>query len=89
MRTTPRRAHAQAALDRPTPAGSLNSTVYAYDGTTFVGCVTAHEGTFSAFDPAGTPVGKFESQQAATRALPTISDTIAEGINTRKAGRAA
>jgi hypothetical protein len=89
MSTTPRRAPAQAGLDRPNPDRSLISTVYAYDGTTFVGCVTAHGGTFTAIDPAGTLVGEFESQQAATRALPTTSDTIGENINTRKTGRAA
>jgi hypothetical protein len=89
MSTTPRRRRAQAGLDRQNPDRSLISTVYVYDGTTFVGCVTAHEGTFSAFDPAGTLVGEFESQRAATRALPTISDTIGESVNTRKPGRAA
>jgi hypothetical protein len=88
MRTTPRHARAQAGLDHPTPDGSLNSTVYAYDGTTFVGCVTAKEGTFSAFNPAGTLIGEFESQRAATRALPTISDTIGVRINARKPGAA-
>jgi hypothetical protein len=89
MSTTRRRAHAQAGLDRPTPKRSLNSTVYAYDGTTFIGWVTAHEGTFSAFDPAGTLIGEFESQQDATRTLPTISDTIGESFNTTKPGKAA
>jgi hypothetical protein len=93
MSTIPHRSRAQAALAKRHPTAkpsAPNSTVFAYDGTTYVGHIIEHEGRHLAVDPQGHLVGSFATRTEAMRALPMIADaTVDESFCSTKRRRAA